>query len=49
MVDITHWDPKPNDLVKVEKMFDGFAKSDTHPGMKKKMAKVYTKAPRQSR
>ena len=29
-------------LVKVEKMFDGFAKS-THPGMKKKMAKVYQK------
>ena len=40
-VDITIG-PKPNDLVKVEKMFDGFAKS-THPGMKKKMAKVYQK------
>ena len=33
---------KPDDLVNVEKMFDGFAKS-THPGMKKKMAKVYQK------
>ena len=34
--------PKPDDLVRVERMFDGFAK-DTHPGMKKKMAGVYTK------
>ena len=33
---------EPDDLVNVEKMFDGFAKS-THPGMKKKMAKVYQK------
>ena len=35
-------EPKPDDLVNVEKMFDGFAKS-THPGMKKKMASVYKK------
>ena len=34
--------PNPDDLVKVEKMFDGFAKS-THTGMKKKMEKVYQK------
>ena len=34
--------PKSDDLVNVEKMFDGFAKS-THPGMKKKMAQVYQK------
>ena len=33
---------EPDDLVEVEKMFDGFAKS-THPGMKKKMDKVYQK------
>ena len=34
--------PKSDDLVNVEKMFDGFAKS-THPGMKKKMENVYQK------
>ena len=33
---------EPDDLVEVEKMFDGFAKS-THPGMKKKMEEVYQK------
>ena len=33
---------EPDDLVEVEKMFDGFAKS-THPGMEEKMAGVYKK------
>ena len=33
---------KADDLDRVEGMFDGFAK-DTHPGMKEKMAGVYTK------
>ena len=40
--DITIEPKKPDDLVNVEKMFDGFAKS-THPGMKKKMEEVYQK------
>ena len=35
-------EPNPDDPVRVERMFDGFAK-DTHPGMKKKMVGVYTK------